>query len=222
MSSQDAKQIEFKFLADLPVVVQRHEGQLTSDAGLLPIAESDRRWNYTARMAACLDGEPCDDPRQRRRRPQAQHQRIEMLRQRIFGILAGYEDCNDHDTLRDDPAFKMIADRLPEDEALASQPTLSRFENAVTPAVLHRLIDFMIATGIERLKQKHGGTLPASITLDLDATDDATHGHQQLTLFHGYFGQYQYFPLILSEPTTKHVFVAWLRPGTVHAFAGGR
>lgn len=220
MSSQDAKQIEFKFLADLPVVVQRHEGQLTSDAGLLPIAEFDRRWNYTARMAACLDGEPCDDPRQRRRRPQAQHQRIEMLRQRIFGILAGYEDCNDHDTLRDDPAFKMIADRLPEDEALASQPTLSRFENAVTPAVLHRLIDFMIATGIERLKQKHGGTLPASITLDLDATDDATHGHQQLTLFHGYFGQYQYFPLILSEPTTKHVFVAWLRPGTVHASLG--
>jgi hypothetical protein len=85
---------------------------------------------------------------------------------------------------------------------------------------LQRLIDFTITTGIQRLKDKHGGSLPASITLDLDATDDPTHGHQQLTLFHGYFGQYQYFPLIISEPTTKHIFVAWLRPGTVHASLG--
>jgi len=86
--------------------------------------------------------------------------------------------------------------------------------------VLQKLIDFLIDSGIERLKRKHGGRLPASIILDLDATDDPTHGQQQLTLFHGYFGQYQYFPLILSEPTTKHVFVAWLRPGTVHAALG--
>jgi hypothetical protein len=220
MSSQDAEQIEFDFLADLPIIVQPHEGQLTSDAGLLPIAQFDRRLNYTARMASCLDVEPSDDPRQKHRKPQTQHQRIEMLRQRLFGILAGYEDCNDHDTLRNDPAFKMIADRLPEEDALASQPTLSRFENSVTPAVLQRLVDFTIAIGIERLKEKHGGKLPASITLDLDATDDPTHGHQQLTLFHGYFGQYQYFPLIISEPTTKHVFLAWLRPGTVHASVG--
>ena len=220
MSSQDAKQVLFNFVSDLPVVVQQHEGQLTSDAGLLPIAQFDRRWNYTARMAACLDEAPSNDPRQEHRKPQTQHQDIEMLRQRLFGILAGYEDCNDHDALRDEPVFKMIADRLPEDEALASQPTLSRFENSVTPASLQRLIDFTIATGIERLKQAHGGKLPASITLDLDATDDPTHGHQQLTLFHGYFGQYQYFPLIISEPTTKHVFLAWLRPGTVHASVG--
>jgi len=120
MSSQGAEQIEFKFLPDLPVVVQQHAGQLTSDAGLLPIAQFDRRLNYTARMAACLDEPPADDPRQQHRKPQSQHQRIEMLRQRLFGILAGYEDCNDHDTLRDEPVFKMIADRLPEDDALAS------------------------------------------------------------------------------------------------------
>jgi len=220
MLAQDAKPIEFKFLADLPVVVQRHQGQLTSDAGLLPIAEFDRRSNFTARMAACLDEPPRADRRQSHRRPQTQHQQIEMLRQRVFGIIAGYEDCNDHDTLRDEPVFKLIADRLPDDSALASQPTLSRFENSVTPASLQRLIDFNITTGIERLKEKHGGALPARITLDLDATDDPTHGDQQLTLFHGYFGQYQYFPLIISEPTTKHIFLAWLRPGTVHASVG--
>lgn len=210
MSSQGVDQLTFDFLPQLPVIVQPCSGQLSSDAGLLPLRQFDQRWNFTARMARCLH-----DPK-----PARQHSLLSMLRQRIFGILAGYEDCNDHDTLRNDPVFKLIADRLPKDDPMASQPTLSRFENLATPAVLQKLIDFNIATGIELLKQVHGGKLPASITLDLDATDDPTHGHQQLTLFHGYFGQYQYFPLIISEPTTKHIFVAWLRPGTVHASLG--
>ena len=207
----ESEQLSFDFLPDLPVVVQQHQGQLSSDAGLLPIRQFDQRWRYTDRLTACLH-----DPNPAERT----HSLLAMLRQRLFGILAGYEDCNDHDTLRNDPVFKLVAGRCPDDDALASQPTLSRFENLATPAVLQDIIDFTIATGIERLKQKHGGSLPASITLDLDATDDPTHGNQQLTLFHGYFGQYQYFPLILSEPTTKHVFVAWLRPGTVHASLG--
>ena len=230
MSSQESQgaieetQVSFDFLADLPVVVQRHHGELSSDAGLLPIAQFDRRWGYSARMVECLEASPKaegdGDPRQAHRRPQAEHQRREMLRQRLFGILAGYEDCNDHDTLRGDPVLKLVADRLPEDKPLASPPTLSRFENSVAPAALQKLIDFNIATGIERLKQKHGGTLPALLTLDLDATDDPTHGRQQLTLFHAYFGQFQYFPLIISEPTTRHVFVAQLRHGTAHASLG--
>jgi hypothetical protein len=203
-------QFSFDFLPDLPVIVQQHQGQITSDAGLLPLRQFDHRWDYTARMAKCLDDSS----------PGREHSLLSMLRQRFFGILAGYEDCNDHDTLRNDPIFKLVAGKLPEDDALASQPTLSRFENLITPAALQKLIDFNINTGIERLKQKHGGTLPASITLDLDATDDPTHGNQQLTFFHGYYEQYQYFPLVISEPTTKHVFVAWLRPGTVHASLG--
>src|SRR5205814_8360684 len=116
---------------------------------------------------------------------------ISMLRQRFYGVLAGYEDCNDHDTLRDDPVFKLIAGRLPEEDALASQPTLSRFENLIDAATIQKLIDFLINTGIEALKHKHGGTLPARLTLDLYATDDPTHGNQQLTHLHGYYGQYQ-------------------------------
>jgi hypothetical protein len=145
-----------------------------------------------------------------------------MLRQRIFGIIAGYEDCNDHDTLRDDPVFKLVAgdDAPGEQQALASQPTLSRFENQVTPGMLLKLVDFTITTGVERLRQHHGGQLPASLILDLDSTDDPTHGHQQLSLFHGYYGQYQFYPLIISEPTTRHVFVAWLRFGIAHASLG--
>jgi len=206
----EPEQLSFDFLPESPVVVQRHPARMSSDAGLLPVRQFDARWRYTERFAACLH-----DPKPRR-----EQSLLSMLRQRVFGILAGYEDCNDHDTLRDDPVFKLLAGRLPDGAALASQPTLSRFENLATPAVLERLVDVTVATGVERLKQKHGGTLPAAVTLDLDATDDPTHGRQQLTLFHGYYGQYQYFPLVISEPTTRHVFLAWLRHGTAHASLG--
>jgi hypothetical protein len=200
----------FDFLPHLPVIVQRHVGQISGDAGLLPLRQFDQRWGYSQRLAECIPDDRTDP----------QYSVLQMLRQRLYGILAGYEDCNDHDTLRDDPVFKLIADRRPEDKPLASQPTLSRFENTATPATLQKLIDFTIATGIERLKQHHGGTLPACLTLDLDATDDPAHGDQQLTLYNGFFEQHQYFPLIISEPTTRHVFVAWLRPGTMHAALG--
>jgi hypothetical protein len=212
MMAQSAEQISFDFLPQLPVVVQRHTGQISSDAGLLPIREFDQKWKLTARMAACLDDVM----------PGRGQSMLSMLRQRIFGIIAGYEDCNDHDTLRDDPVFKLVAgdDAPGEQQALASQPTLSRFENQVTPSMLLKLVDFTITTGVERLRQHHGGQLPASLILDLDSTDDPTHGHQQLSLFHGYYGQYQFYPLIISEPTTRHVFVAWLRFGTAHASLG--
>ena len=210
MIAQDAQPIQFEFFPQVPVVVQQHAGQISSDAGLLPLRQFDAKWDYTRRMADCLH-DPLPDRQQSLR---------SMLRQRVFGILAGYEDCNDHDTLRNDPILKLIAERLPQDGALASQPTLSRFENLPTPAVLQKLTDFTIETGIERLKQKHGGKLPACITLDVDPTDDTTHGNQQLTLFHGYYEQYQYYPLIISEPTTKHVFIAALRFGTAHAALG--
>jgi Transposase DDE domain group 1 len=206
----NAEPILLDFLPQIPVVVQPSAGPLTSDAGLLPLRQFDQRWHYTQRMAACLV-----DPK-----PQRGQSLVSMLRQRLFGILAGYEDCNAHDTLRDDPIFKLLADRLPDGEALASQPTLSRFENLPAPAVRQKLIDFNITTGIERLKPHHGGQLPTSITLDRDATDDPTHGQQQRAFFHGYYAPYQYFPLIISEPTTRHVFLAWLRPGTVHASLG--
>ena len=210
MVAQSAESISFTFLPHLPVVVQQHHGQISSDAGLLPLRQFDAKLNYTRCMADCLD-----DPK-----PQREHSLLSMLRQRFYGIIAGYEDCNDHDTLRDDPVFKLVAGGSSDDTPLASQPTLSRFENLATPAVLQKLIDFTIATGVEHLKRRHGGKLPTVVTLDLDATDDPTHGNQQLTLFHGYYGQYQYYPLIISEPTTRHVFVAALRHGTSHAALG--
>lgn len=203
-------QLLFNFLPQGPVVVQRHDGQITGDAGLLAVRQFDGRWRYTERLAACV-GDARVDP---------EHDVLRLVRQRVYGVLAGYEDCNDHDALRGEPVFKLVAGVLPDGPALASQPTLSRFENALLAPALHRLLGFLLETGVERLKEKHGGALPASVTLDLDATDDPAHGGQQLVLFHGYYGQHQYLPLVISEPTTKHAFVVWLRHGTAHAALG--
>jgi hypothetical protein len=146
MFLQGADQLSFGFFAQRPVVVQRHPGQLSSDAGLLPIREFDERRQYSARMAACLfDARTAPD-----------HTILSMLRQRLYGILADYEDCNDHDALRHDPVFKLLAGKLPTDDPLAAQPTLSRFENAVTIPALWNLLDFLVDTGIERLRDHHG------------------------------------------------------------------
>jgi hypothetical protein len=210
MFAQDVEQLYFGFFPHRKLVVQRFAGQISSDAGLLPVRELDEQLAYTRRLAVCLS-----DPR---RNPQ--QGLLVMVRQRVYGMLADYEDCNDHDDLRDDPIFKLIAGRLPEDWPLASQPTLSRFENSVTIAALYHTMDFLVDTGIERLRQKNAGRLPVRLTLDIDATDDPTHGEQQLSFFHGYYDQYQYFPIAISEPTTQHVFLAALRPGNMHAATG--
>ena len=104
------------------IVIEPSPGQLSSDAGLLPIRQFDERIGLTQAFADALD-----DPRDS---ALTEHTFLEMVRSRAYGILAGYEDQNDHDTLRADPVFKLIADRSPDATELASQPTLSRFENA--------------------------------------------------------------------------------------------
>lgn len=111
----------FDFYEPLPIQVEVADAPLTSDAGLLPLRQFDERIGLTAQFAAALH-----DPRD----PDLiGHTFPEMVRSRVFGILAGYEDQNDHDVLRTDPVFKLIANRSPDDADLASQPTLSRFEN---------------------------------------------------------------------------------------------
>ena len=110
MQSQSVQQLLFSNLVDRPVVVKRADFEMSSDAGLLPIREFDRRWRLTERMIECLE-----DGRSRH-----DHSFAEMLRQRLFGILADYEDCNDHDDLRHDPVFKIVAGRNVNEDALAS------------------------------------------------------------------------------------------------------
>jgi len=207
VSIQTAWQATFDFGDNRPIVVEPSAARLTSDAGLLPLRQFDEHIGLTRQFAQALD-----DPRD----PElCDHSFLEMVRSRIFGILAAYEDQNDHDALRHDPVFKLIADRSPDAEPLASQPTLSRFENAVSIASLKRLRDRFIDQFIASF-----ATPPKHLTFDIDAVDDPAHGEQQLVLFHGYFDQYQYFPSFITSADNDQTVVLSLRPGAVHAALG--
>ena len=121
-------QVTVDFFPKTPICIQPVEENLSSDAGLLVFRQWDEQLGWTESFAQQLD-DPRRDP---------DHSMLEMIRSRVFGILAGYEDQNDHDALRSDAVFKLLANRLPDDDDLASQPTLSRFENAIMPRSLLR------------------------------------------------------------------------------------
>lgn len=190
-----------------PIVVEPSAGLLTSDAGLLPFRQFDEQLGLTRAFAAVLN-----DPRD----PELiEHTVLEMVCSRVYGILAGYADQNDHDTLRTDPLFKLLAGRSPTDPSLASQPTLSRFENVIDIPSLKRLRDLFIDQFIASFPMP-----PKHLTLDLDAVDDPAHGDQQLTFWHGYYDQNQYLPLFITCPDNDQFVMLSLRPGNVHAALG--
>src|SRR5512143_2876542 len=207
MSLQPVPLLSFDFLPSRPVEIEVSPAPLSSDAGLLPVRQFDQRIRLTEQFAAALED---------RRAPALTRQSLlSMVRQRIYGILADYEDQNDHDTLRSDPVFKLVADRLPDDPDLSSQPTLSRFENAVTIPDLWRLRDMLVDLFIQSFDQP-----PGHLTFDLDAFDDPAHGEQQLIMFHGYYDQYQYLPIVITCAENDLVLLVGLRHGTCHASLG--
>jgi hypothetical protein len=207
MSLQPARQLVLGFHPDLPVVVEESAARLSSDGGLLVIREFDQQLKFSERFSAAI--QDSRDP------AFTQHALASLVRQRLYGLLADYEDQNDHDELRRDAVFKLVCDRLPDGADLASQPTLSRFENAVTIADLKRLRDFLLAQFLDSFDAP-----PVRITLDLDAFDDQTHGAQQLTMFHGFYEQYQYLPIAITCAETDAVVLVGLRHGTCPAFLG--
>lgn len=212
MSSQTALGFSFDF-GDRPIQVEVSQSPLSSDAGLLLFRQMDEKLQYTQQFADALLGDVRKAPT---------HSWLDMVRQRVYGILADYEDQNDHDALRSDPIFKVIAGRDPCDpkQDLASQPTLSRFENDVTVADLFRLRELFVTYFIQSFRESLGGDEPRRITLDLDAWDDQTHGQQQLTLFHGHYDQYQYYPLAITCAENDQLVSISLRHGTATAFLG--
>jgi len=204
---QSVWQVSFDFLGGKPIVVAPQRAQLTRDAGLLPIRQLDEELGLTVAFAAALH-----DPRA----PEAiTHSFVEMVRMRIYGILAGYPDQNDHDVLRYDPVFKLVAGRSPEDQHLASQPTLSRFENSIDIPSLRRLQDVFLDQFIASF-----ATPPRHLTFDIDVFDDPTHGQQQLTFFHGYYDQYQYLPRVITCKENDLVVMICLLFGTAHPTLG--
>lgn len=178
-------------------------GRLTSDAGLLLVREIDRKLGL---LDAANQAIP--DPRN----PAAiTHEQRELLAQRVFALVAGYEDGNDHQALRCDPALQLAAGREPnEDRPLGSPATLCRLENRVTRGSIVRLHEVLV----EQFLASYDAP-PPEIVLDLDATDDPTHGNQEGRFFHGYYGHYCYLPLYVF--CGQHLLCAYLRPSNIDA-----
>jgi hypothetical protein len=146
------------------------------------------------------------------------HSLATLVRQRVFQIACGYEDQDDADTLRTDPLLKLVCGRLPETDAdLASQPTLSRLENAVDRRTCYRLA---LALGELYLRERERDGIPTHIVLDLDGTDDPAHGQQEGSAYHGYYRQHMLHPLLVFDGETGQLITAVLRPGNTHGSAG--
>lgn len=207
MDPQAVFQFAFDFFTSKPIVVEPSAAQVSSDGGLLPFRQIDEEIGLTRQFAEALID--------RRNVGYIDHTFLEMTRMRIYGILADYPDQNDHDVLRSDPIFKLICDRSINDDDLASQPTLSRFENAIDTGSFFRLRDMLIDQFIASFQ-----TPPSSLTLDIDPFDDPTYGEQQLTFFHGYYGQYQYLPRLITCAENDLILDLCLLYGTSHAALG--
>lgn len=189
------------------------EPATTSDGGAVLLQKVDQSLGLTAGLARAV--------REWRSGDRIEHSLASLVRQRVFGIACGYVDCNDAARLRDDPMQRELLGAG--DASLASQPTLSRFERQVSRGSLLRMGLALADTVIERLKRRHPRA--RRITLDLDSTVDPTHGHQQLSLFHGKYGTWCYLPQLcfatIDGDPEQYLLAALLRPGTAHEVQGG-
>ena len=201
-------QLSFSFYRHQAIRADFSGGQITSDAGLLPLRAFDQQHHLSRDWAAVL--------RDRRQEDRVQHDSLALLRQRLYQIVGGYEDANDADRLRHDPLLQIVADEKLGD-ALGSQPTLSRWENSACARDLVRLSD----TGCEQFIRLCGDQVRqrGEILLDLDSTDDPTYGQQQLSFFNGAYGQHMYHPMLIFERHTGCLLAARLRPGNASSHA---
>jgi len=211
-----AQSVLFPDLAARALVVKMDEEHSSSDGGAVLLKGVDEALGLTEALAGCLR-----DPRQPGKRL---HTMTELLRQRVYGIALGYPDANDARELAQDPMHKLLVNRDPvEGEALASQPTLSRFENALQRPDLFRMAEALAASVIERHRRRLGRRC-RRITVDFDPTDDPTHGQQEFTFFHGYYDTYCYLPLIgtlcFDDEAEQYLCAAVLRPGNSPASKG--
>jgi Transposase DDE domain group 1 len=203
--------------------------RVVSDTGLLAVRALDQHFRVLADVAAHLP-----DPRS----PKYIHHSVEaLLTQAVYQLLAGYPDLHDADATRDDPLFQILAGAAPDPERpLACGSTMARFQYAFTrrdaerPPEERPVLREVDRAQTQRLKvlNRHLVDLfirtrrqpPATLLLDVDATDDPVHGGQTLSAYHGYYRQHQYFPLLVYDGASGFPLAAWLRPGTVHASCG--
>jgi len=199
MTKRNTKSIDFTSCKRRLVQADFTGGDITSDGGAVVLREMDRRLQLTSAIAKRFSDT--------RRKKQIKHDYLSLLRQRVYGICLGYEDLNDHDSLRTDP---LIQTALNKDYTLASPPTLCRFENSMgreeARAIHEVLLDRFIASF---------STPPKELILDFDATDDAVHGRQEGRFFHGYYDHYCFLPLYVF--CGDQLLVSYLRRSKIDA-----
>jgi hypothetical protein len=199
-----------------PVVAKFDQREGSSDGGALLLKAADRGYGLVDGLAACL--------RDERQAGKVDHSLRELVGQRVFSIACGYPDANDSARLSGDPIHKLLLDRDPlEGRDLASQPTLSRFENGVGVKELYRSGEFLAESVIRRhAKRLHRRAY--RVTIDLDPTDDPTHGAQQLSFFNGHYDAWCYLPVMgfvsFNDEAEQYLCAAVLRPGNVTAAVG--
>lgn len=206
----------FPQLFSKPLVARFDERHGSSDGGAILLKACDAKLGLTRRLAGCLVD--------RRQESKVAHPVRDLLRQRLFGIACGYADGNDAARLLNDPIHKLLVDREALTGAmLASQPTLSRFENAARRAELYRMGEALAECVIERHRRRLGRRC-RHITIDLDPTDDPTHGAQQLTFFNGHYDTWCYLPVAgfvtFNHEPEQYLVSYVLRPGNAPATRG--
>jgi Transposase DDE domain group 1 len=192
-----SKQIEFEPFRRRRVEANFDGGEVSSDGGLLLLRKLERRLGLIDAVARALT-----DPRDPER---IEHELVDMLRQRVFGLVQGYEDLNDHAALRNDVLMQTACER---DTALASAPTLCRLENRASRAAAWAIHEVIVENFIASFK-----SAPEELVLDFDATDDPLHGKQEGRFFHGYYDNYCYLPLYVF--CGEQLLVSYLRPSKI-------
>lgn len=201
--------LHYDFYSHRDLVVRFSDLELSSDAGILLARQAEQQLQVCQGIAECI--EEWRDP------SKIQHSLQQLVSQRVYQIVGGYEDANDSNVLRHDPIYKIACDRLPlaNQQHLASQPTMTRLENHIGKQEVSKMRSRLVDGFIEQYQ-----SAPDEIVLDIDGWDDPTHGQQQLSCFHGYYGQPMYFPVLINEAKTGYPLVLQLRAGNSHPGKG--
>jgi hypothetical protein len=205
----------FPDLADRPVIATFDQPHASSDGGAILLKAADRHLGLLVALSATVPD--ARDP------ARVTHDVEDLVAQRVFAIACGHPDGNDGDRLAADPIHKLLLGRDPIDGGrLASQPTISRFEHTAAPRMLLAMGHALADTVIARHRRRRRGV--RLITIDLDATEDQTHGAQQLTFFNGFYDHWCYLPLVgtltFDDETRQYLVAAILRPGNAAGTAG--
>ncbi|MER3439717.1 MAG: IS1380 family transposase [Chloroflexota bacterium] len=200
-SDDNAASFSFPAASRKKITAAFDGGRLTSDGGVLLLAQAERAMGICARLSACIA-----DPRDPMR---VVHALPDILRARVLAVACGYEDADDLDALRDDPGFRLALGKLPGSGAgLASQPTMSRWENAPTTRELARMMAAMVGIYCASYPKP-----PKAVTLDIDDTCDVVHGTQQLSFWNGHYGARCFLPIHVYDTATGRPVAMLLRTG---------